>query len=466
MRNPYRGTVMWAIEDGIEMTITLFRDSGNRYEDKHYTVCVEENTSKGRPRVIASAKLDFSKFANRDSSLPSTSQLHELDLLPLTTRVKDACLSLTVTCQFIKDGNATDEDMISIASLLSLQAPHESDGDVGDLTDFNEDSVDKEAHAHQPSIAEEISELASEIGRFAQLSMSATDNPLPTQMPPDSVLTSNLEADDERRSTSSHSHRSGDINQESPDPKLEENVVLESVPDSAPSVMPAVVDPVLPVVQVDDVVLDIESSKEESKSMSRQESMSDDLLVWCKDVTSGYPGVKVTNMTTSWRNGMAFCALLHHHRPDLIDFHSLSPSDVKGNCKTAFDAFHSLGISKLIDPSDMLVVDVPDKLTVMTYLFQLKAHFSGQEMEVKDIGGATRDSCYAVIDNRDHQRNPLSEVQDQNIKRSSNGQSVVDEEEDATANLPQVPSFSRLYMSKNWKSRRNQSLVDSAGGML
>lgn len=43
-----------------------------------------------------------------------------------------------------------------------------------------------------------------------------------------------------------------------------------------------------------------------------------DLLQWCKEITMNYPGVKVTNLTTSWRNGLAFCAVIHHFRPDLM----------------------------------------------------------------------------------------------------------------------------------------------------
>ena len=43
-----------------------------------------------------------------------------------------------------------------------------------------------------------------------------------------------------------------------------------------------------------------------------------DLLSWCKEVTQGYKGVRVTNLTTSWRNGLAFCAIIHHFRPDLM----------------------------------------------------------------------------------------------------------------------------------------------------
>ncbi|XP_054282962.1 EH domain-binding protein 1 isoform X1 [Macrosteles quadrilineatus] len=121
-----------------------------------------------------------------------------------------------------------------------------------------------------------------------------------------------------------------------------------------------------------------------------------DLLEWCKDVTKDYPGVKVTNLTTSWRNGLAFCAVIHHFRPDLVEFDSLTTHDVKGNCKKAFDAGEALGIPRVIEPADMDVLTVPDKLAVMTYLYQLRAHFTGHELEVQQIGKTTDESSYMI----------------------------------------------------------------------
>ncbi|KAJ4436308.1 hypothetical protein ANN_18939 [Periplaneta americana] len=121
-----------------------------------------------------------------------------------------------------------------------------------------------------------------------------------------------------------------------------------------------------------------------------------DLLEWCKEVTREYQGVKVTNLTTSWRNGMAFCAVIHHFRPDLVEFDSLSPHDTKGNCKKAFDAGEALGIPRVIEPADMDVLMVPDKLAVMTYLYQLRAHFTGHELEVQQIGKTTDESSYMI----------------------------------------------------------------------
>ncbi|XP_040171906.1 EH domain-binding protein 1 isoform X3 [Anopheles arabiensis] len=121
-----------------------------------------------------------------------------------------------------------------------------------------------------------------------------------------------------------------------------------------------------------------------------------DLLEWCKEVTKNYNGVKVTNLTTSWRNGMAFCAVIHHFYPNLIEMTKLSPGNVIENCRTAFDAAEKLGIPRVIEPRDMNLLAVPDKLAVMTYLYQLRAHFTGHQLEVQSIGETTDDSSYVI----------------------------------------------------------------------
>ncbi|XP_077468634.1 EH domain-binding protein 1 isoform X1 [Stigmatopora argus] len=125
---------------------------------------------------------------------------------------------------------------------------------------------------------------------------------------------------------------------------------------------------------------------------------SQSLLAWCREVTRDYRGVKITNFTTSWRNGLAFCALLHHFRPDAIDYKSLNPQDIKENNKKAYDVFASLGISRLLEPSDMVLLAIPDKLTVMTYLYQIRAHFSGEELNVVQIEANSSCSTYKVGD--------------------------------------------------------------------
>lgn len=123
---------------------------------------------------------------------------------------------------------------------------------------------------------------------------------------------------------------------------------------------------------------------------------SQSLLEWCQSITSGYRGVKVTNFSTSWRNGLAFCAILHHFHPDKIDFDQLDPHDIKLNNKKAFDGFEALGISRLLEPSDMVLLSVPDRLIVMTYLSQIRSHFTNQELSVLQIEHNSSKSSYGV----------------------------------------------------------------------
>ncbi|XP_068600702.1 centrosome-associated protein CEP250-like isoform X2 [Brachionichthys hirsutus] len=123
---------------------------------------------------------------------------------------------------------------------------------------------------------------------------------------------------------------------------------------------------------------------------------SQSLLQWCQDITNIYQGVKVTNFSTSWRNGLAFCAILHHFHPDKIDFDNLDSQDIKLNNKKAFDGFEALGISRLLEPSDMVILSVPDRLIVMTYLSQIRSHFTNQQLSVLQIEHNSSQSSYGL----------------------------------------------------------------------
>ena len=95
------------------------------------------------------------------------------------------------------------------------------------------------------------------------------------------------------------------------------------------------------------------------------------LEAWCQRVTSEYPNVEITNMTSSWRNGLGFCAIIHHHCPHLINYSSLDPEDVFENNQLAFQlAEEHLGIPSLLEPQDMVSCQVLDKLSIITYLAQ------------------------------------------------------------------------------------------------
>jgi len=104
-------------------------------------------------------------------------------------------------------------------------------------------------------------------------------------------------------------------------------------------------------------------------------SGKDALLQWLKSSTAGYRDVNVQNFTTSWANGLAFCALIHHFRPHLIQYDSLNKQNVKENLTLAFDTAEKLGVPRLLDPEDVYSLSVPDKNSMMTYLSELYKFF-------------------------------------------------------------------------------------------
>jgi len=115
------------------------------------------------------------------------------------------------------------------------------------------------------------------------------------------------------------------------------------------------------------------------KGISVEElSAKEGLLLWCKRKTAGYKDVKIENFTTTWQDGLAFCALIHRHRPDLLDYDALSKSDPKHNLKLAFDIAESLGIPRLLDIEDLTDVPRPDEKAVMTYVSEYFKYFSSQ----------------------------------------------------------------------------------------
>ena len=54
------------------------------------------------------------------------------------------------------------------------------------------------------------------------------------------------------------------------------------------------------------------------------------LQEWCRRAVSGYEGVTITNMSSSWSTGLLFCALIHRYRPDILDYASLDTEDWAG----------------------------------------------------------------------------------------------------------------------------------------
>jgi len=91
---------------------------------------------------------------------------------------------------------------------------------------------------------------------------------------------------------------------------------------------------------------------------------------WCRLLLNSYSGVNINNMTSSWADGKAFCALIHSHRPDLINWEAVKRNNSYQNCQLAFlTAETGLGITALLDVSDV-ARGCPDRLSILTYVSQ------------------------------------------------------------------------------------------------
>ncbi|GFY01304.1 EH domain-binding protein 1 [Trichonephila clavipes] len=357
LSNPVRGSVVWPVPENKEATITLFRDQrSNEFEDKLWTFYVEDVSQTGKSRQIACANINMKLYA---SITPQQKDI-KINLKPLSKKVTEISLKFTLSCKLLKEGKATDEDMQSIASLMSIGSV--TSPDVGNLEDF-----DDEISLNKSETAAKISELASQFDFFTQdTEKSINSNITELQIEELNIQGTILENKSNENLVNQNDQKQlyqSDLNQTSS--HTSDQILLSELNSSE-----LICDN-----NFDELNISIESETEKSLLGVN------DLLTWCKEVTKGYKGVNVTNMTTSWRNGLAFCAVIHHFRPDLIDFDLLSPYNIKENCKKAFDAAESLGIPKVMEHSDMVILAVPDKLAVMTYLYQMKAFFSGEKLD-------------------------------------------------------------------------------------
>ncbi|KAM4590778.1 EH domain-binding protein 1 isoform 5-T6 [Odontesthes bonariensis] len=507
IKNPYRGVVVWPVPENIEITVTLFKDPhAEEFEDKEWTFVIENESPSGRRKALATSSINMKQYA---SPMPTQTDV-KLKFKPLSKKVVSATLQFSLSCIFLREGKATDEDMQSLASLMSMKQ-----ADIGNLDDFEEENEeDEENRVNQEEKAAKITELINKLNflededQDSAPAMSCNpfddpdddlhpnhlnpfDDPDEEDPPPQPALRQRVNDDsfydhdssnpfDEPDEPDPHSPPGNPFDEpdqdmdpqpdpEPPKPRQRKNVRPvdmskylyadtsqnedEELDESNPFYEPRTSSPVQPaaggpspdfgstqkkraplppaastglsprpppskpssgpdreraqavgpspvaaVMGRELASCSPKPSPVPSPVLGGKPNASQSLLVWCREVTKNYRGVKITNFTTSWRNGLAFCALLHHFRPDTIDYKSLNPQDIKENNKKAYDGFASLGISRLLEPSDMVLLAIPDKLTVMTYLYQIRAHFSGEELNVVQIEANSSRSTYKVGD--------------------------------------------------------------------
>ncbi|XP_034755429.1 cytospin-A-like isoform X2 [Etheostoma cragini] len=104
-------------------------------------------------------------------------------------------------------------------------------------------------------------------------------------------------------------------------------------------------------------------------------SRRNSLLRWCQNRTQGYKNIEITNFSSSWEDGLAFCAVYHTYLPTRIPYDTLNPADKKGNLDLAFKTGEGVGITATLTVEEMLKADGPDWQRVLGYVESIFRHF-------------------------------------------------------------------------------------------
>ncbi|XP_063066300.1 cytospin-A [Engraulis encrasicolus] len=120
-----------------------------------------------------------------------------------------------------------------------------------------------------------------------------------------------------------------------------------------------------------------EERKDPLAALSREYggSKRNALLKWCQKKTEGYQNIDITNFSSSWNDGLAFCAVLHTYLPAHIPYQDLSSQDKRRNFTLAFQAAESVGIKSTLDIGEMVSTERPDWQSVMTYVTAIYKYF-------------------------------------------------------------------------------------------
>ncbi|XP_026317949.1 EH domain-binding protein 1-like protein 1 isoform X5 [Hyposmocoma kahamanoa] len=435
LKDPLKGTVVYTVPENHTVAVTLFKDSRtNELEDKDWTFVLEDVSSTGKRRRLAVRSINMRKYA----SLEPSQRALALSMDPTTQKIVGATVHLTLHCVLLREGQATDEDMQSLASLLSVN----NNSDIAVLEDLDEDDTYTLSDNSTRQVLDFRQQMEEMTQSLTNSDIAATPNsvqslnfdnsrtptaPVSPEVPehPPNDLGAVTPVNEELKITEKPEKSRPDFLSNLTKMAMKEPPKFSSTPSKVNSELKtdsliktnifkpnAVVrrnlKPLEFKTNLNNINLDKNDNEEDDKTptgevekllpgrMDKDKTPVQDLLEWCQSVTREYRSCRVTNLTTSFRSGLAFCAIVHRHRPDLIDFSGLQPDEAERNVRIALEASAKLGISQVLTVADVCARATPDRLAIMTYLFQLRAHFTGNELQVEQLGNDETESSYLV----------------------------------------------------------------------
>ncbi|XP_049307093.1 dystonin isoform X17 [Bactrocera dorsalis] len=139
------------------------------------------------------------------------------------------------------------------------------------------------------------------------------------------------------------------------------NIRAEDIVDGNPKLTLGLIWTIILHFQISDIVVG------KDDNLSAREA----LLRWARRSTLRYPGVRVNDFTTSWRDGLAFSALVHRNRPDLLDWRKARMDRPRERLEQAFHIVEKeYGVTRLLDPEDV-DTNEPDEKSLITYISSL-----------------------------------------------------------------------------------------------
>ncbi|KAM3968526.1 eps15 homology domain containing protein-binding protein 1 isoform 1-T1 [Aphomia sociella] len=444
LKDPLKGSVIYTMPENHTVAVTLFKDSRtNELEDKDWTFVLEDVSITGKRRRLAVCAINMRKYASLE---PSQRPL-VLNLEPTTQKITAASIHLTLHCVLLREGQATDEDMQSLASLLSVN----NNSDIAVLEDLDEDDYtlsdnstrqmfDLRQQMEEMTQSLTNSDIAATPNSVQSLNFDnsrtptapitpETDDPLtpvpkdPTPLETELKFESNtsMSRPEFLSSLTKMAMKTEQPKFMSTPNKITNNVMTDNKMDNikgapvfkAKAIAKTNLKPLEFKTNLNNITLDKndneneDSDKTPTAEMENMEKMIteklekdktpvQDLLEWCQSVTREYKSCRITNLTTSFRSGVALCAIIHRFRPDLIDFSGLQVEDPEHCVRAALSAGARLGVPQLLCVADVLARPAPDRLAIMTYLFQLRTHFTGKELQVEQLGNDETESSYLV----------------------------------------------------------------------
>ncbi|KAI6213851.1 hypothetical protein M3Y94_00200500 [Aphelenchoides besseyi] len=354
-----RAMIAWPDEcaDPLLMTTTLFRDQDHdQYDDK----VLEEVTAKGKHRPLAAVSINVRLFI---TDLPGTRMEAKFKLRPLRKEVQLCTLQLDISSKLLREGETAEDDLQSLASSVSNLAIDgavevaESDGNAVESTTSKE-------------LANGIAKVSDEIVKFADAAAAHDEELSPV------VISEKPKTPEGNNQQLSSKLKDLEVKQ----PPLHVEMEKKEEPIKVPSSPPV------------EVHYRDTSLKETSQPSTPAVVPGEPLIEWCSRITKGYKNTTIRDFTLvighsfslicfrkSFKSGLAFCAIIHRYRPDLIgDFMSLDFADnlgaCKSNCRKAFAAAEELGVRSTLDES---IVTLLDRAQIQRFLDMLRYVLEG-----------------------------------------------------------------------------------------